>query len=91
MDASARSAALDDLAVRLRDRLVAEAGDGDGDARARIRALVEREAGMLDAGAREALEVRIAERSFGLGPLESLLGDPKVDEIMVNGTKAAGG
>ena len=86
MDASARSAALDDLAVRLRDRLVAEAGDGDGDARARIRALVEREAGMLDAGAREALEVRIAERSFGLGPLESLLGDPKVDEIMVNGT-----
>ena len=28
---------------------------------------------------------RIAERSFGLGPLEPLLGDPAVDEIMVNG------
>jgi pilus assembly protein CpaF len=27
----------------------------------------------------------VAERSFGLGPLEALLADPTVDEIMVNG------
>jgi pilus assembly protein CpaF len=32
---------------------------------------------------------RIAERSFGLGPLEALLADPEVDEIMVSGTAPA--
>jgi pilus assembly protein CpaF len=57
-----------------------------GDVEARIRALVEREAALLDAGAREALVARVAERSFGLGPLEPLLRDPGVDEVMVNGT-----
>jgi pilus assembly protein CpaF len=30
----------------------------------------------------------VAERSFGLGPLEPLLGDPAVDEVMVNGPGA---
>jgi hypothetical protein len=33
----------------------------------------------LDAGAREAVVARVAERSFGLGPLEPLLRDPGVD------------
>ena len=47
---------------------------------------MEREAALLDAGAREALVARVAERSFGLGPLEPLLRDPGVDEVMVNGT-----
>ena len=60
--------------------------DGAGDVEGRIRALVEREAALLDAGAREALVARVAERSFGLGPLEPLLRDPAVDEVMVNGT-----
>jgi pilus assembly protein CpaF len=31
------------------------------------------------------LRRRIEERSFGLGPLEALLGDPTVDEVMVSG------
>ncbi len=76
---------LDELAAALRERLIAETGgDGTG-AQERIRALVARDAGLLDAAARAELERRIAQRSFGLGPLEELLADPAVDEIMVNG------
>jgi pilus assembly protein CpaF len=79
--------ALDALAGALRERLLAEAGrDGTGgDVQERIRALVDREAGLLDDDARAQLATRIAERSFGLGPLEPLLGDPSIDEVMVNG------
>ena len=86
MDPTAPVADLDALATSLRERLLTEsARDGPGDVEARIRALVEREAALLDAGAREALVARVAERSFGLGPLEPLLRDPAVDEVMVNG------
>jgi pilus assembly protein CpaF len=81
---------LDTLAGALRERLLAAAGEGeDGAAPERIRALVDREAGVLDAGAREGLAARIAERAFGLGPLEPLLADPDVEEIMVSGTRPA--
>ena len=77
---------LDALAAALRGRLLTEsAAEGPGDVEGRIRALVEREAALLDAGVREALVARVAERSFGLGPLEPLLRDPAVDEVMVNG------
>jgi pilus assembly protein CpaF len=74
---------LDDLAAALRDRLVRDAADGD--AADRIRELVAREAGILDEDSRAELERRVAERSFGLGPLEPLLADPAVDEVMVSG------
>ncbi len=79
---------LDELADALRRRLVdgageAEGGDDPGD---RIGALVEREAAVLDAGTRAALAARVAERAVGLGPLEPLLRDPAVDEILVCGT-----
>src|SRR4051794_24137376 len=79
--------ALDTLAGALRERLLLDAGSGDGaaDLHERIRALVDREAGLLDDAARGRLADRIAQRSFGLGPLEALLGDPSVDEVMVNG------
>jgi pilus assembly protein CpaF len=40
---------------------------------------------LLDAEARAELVATVAERSFGLGPLEPLLRDPSVDEVMVNG------
>jgi pilus assembly protein CpaF len=81
--------ALDQLAGSLRERLLRDAGAQDGDAgpdlHARIAALVERECGLLDAELRAQLARMVAERSFGLGPLEPLLQDPAVDEVMVNG------
>ena len=90
MDPVSRAAALDVLAGSLRDRLVAGAGEaaagGGDDAQASIRALVDREAALLDPADRAELVARVCERSFGLGPLEPLLRDPQVDEIMVNGT-----
>jgi pilus assembly protein CpaF len=77
---------LEALAAALRERLVREAGAGeDADLHARIRALVDRDAGLLDPVAREELVGRVIERSFGLGALEPLLRDPTVDEVMVNG------
>ena len=79
---------LDALAGVLRDRLVegaADAAAGD-DPAARIGALVEREAGVLDCATRDALAARVAERAVGLGPLEPLLRDRTVDELLVCGT-----
>lgn len=77
--------AFDALAGSLRERLIEEAGADAGDLNMRIRALVDREAPVLDAGARAELARRVAQRAFGLGALEPLLADPHVDEIMVNG------
>jgi pilus assembly protein CpaF len=78
---------LERLAASLRERLVRDAGAGeDTDLHGRIRALVDREAALLDPAARQELVARVVERSFGLGALEPLLRDPTVDEVMVNGT-----
>src|SRR4051794_38874947 len=80
---------LDDLSARLRERLVHESAAGDApedaDFDAQIRELVDREAGVLGPESRAELVRRVAERSFGLGPLEPLLADPEVDEVVVNG------
>jgi pilus assembly protein CpaF len=76
---------LDTLAGELRERLLAAAGEPGGGVHERIRALVDAEAGVLDAGARDGLVDRIAERALGLGVLEPLLRDPDVEEVMVSG------
>lgn len=81
----ARDESLDVLAGALRERLVQEADEGESDAAARIDALVEREAALLSEAERAELRRRVTERSLGLGPLEPLLADPSVDEVMVNG------
>ena len=79
--------AIDALAGSLRERLGDGAVDpaGGDDPAARIGALVEREAGVLDAATRSALAARVSERAVGLGPLEPLLRDPAVDELLVCG------
>ena len=80
---------LEAIAAALRERLVAEAGEGDAAPVAeRVRRVIEREAAVLDESSRAEVAARIVRQSTGLGPLEPLLADPRVDEIMVNGTGA---
>jgi pilus assembly protein CpaF len=81
-----RGEQLDEIAGALRERLVRAAGEeAERPAEERIAAMVEREAALLAEDERAELRRRVAERAFGLGPLEPLLADPAVDEVMVNG------
>jgi pilus assembly protein CpaF len=80
--------ALDELAVALRGRLIERARSGEasgGGLEAEVRNLVEREAAPLPEEDRVALCARVVLLARGLGPLEQLLSDPLVDEVMVNG------
>jgi pilus assembly protein CpaF len=79
--------AIEELAAALRERLIARARSGEvaGDLGAEIAALVEREAAALPDAQRAALRERVLLAATGLGPLEPLLADPAVDEVMVNG------
>lgn len=80
--------ALEELAHSLRRRLVERARDGaagPGGVEAQAARLVESEAAALDPDTRVALTERIVRLATGLGPLEPLLADPAVDEVMVNG------
>ena len=82
------AAGLDDLVADLRGRLLGTAGaPGAGDFRAAIRELVDAHAGILDERTREEIADRLIEESFGLRPLEPLIADPEVDEIMVCGLR----
>jgi pilus assembly protein CpaF len=80
--------ALDDLAAALRARLIdrARSGEtGDAELEAEVRSLVDREAASLPDAERDALYERVLLLATGLGPLEPLLADGAVDEVMVNG------
>src|SRR4051812_24922914 len=71
-----------------RQRLVEPAGGGGGGrggVEAQAARLVEHEAAALDPDTRQVLTARIVRLATGLGPLEPLLADPSVDEVMVNG------
>ena len=90
MDVRERDVA--ELASRLRARLVeqrraeaAAGGKGEEDFGDSVRALVERDAAVLPQRQREQIAERIIRDSVGLGPLEVLLADPAVEEVMVNG------
>jgi pilus assembly protein CpaF len=84
--------ALDELAEALRARLIESAradslrGEALADGlEAEVRSLVEREAAVLDEVDRAELCDRVLRLATGLGPLEPLLADPSIDEVMVNG------
>ena len=82
---------IEELAGAFRERLIerARAGEASGaDVQEQVRALVDREAVSLPHPERAALCERVLLLATGLGPLEPLLGDPDVDEVMVNGAGA---
>ncbi|MDQ3992820.1 MAG: CpaF family protein, partial [Actinomycetota bacterium] len=79
--------AFEQLASSLRERLVEHArvrADG-APVEDQVRDLVAAEAAPLPEAERERLAERVLRLATGLGPLEPLLEDPAVDEVMVNG------
>jgi pilus assembly protein CpaF len=90
--AGARERDIEELAGLLRERLVerrradAAAGEAAGeDFGAEVERLVAEEAALLGVEDRAAIAARIARDTVGLGPLEDLLADSAVEEVMVNG------
>jgi pilus assembly protein CpaF len=89
---AARERDIAELAGALRARLVerrrteaASGRAGGDDLGEAVRELVDGEAVLLGPGDREEIAARIVRDSVGLGPLEVLLADPAVEEVMVNG------
>jgi pilus assembly protein CpaF len=88
----ARERHVAELADLLRGRLIerrrAAAGGADisiGALAAEVDALVAEEGALLGPEDRAAVAERIVRDTVGLGPLEDLLADPAVEEVMVNG------
>jgi pilus assembly protein CpaF len=85
---------LDDLTQSLRRRLVDEAARLDDplseqrSLRDRVAALVQEQAAPLDGDQHDLLVERVLTSAVGLGPLEDLMHDPDIDEVMVNGPGA---
>ena len=79
------------LAAELRGRLIerrraaAAAGEAGTDIEGSVRDLVDEEAAILPAARRDRIADLILRDTVGLGPLEELLADPEVEEVMVNG------
>jgi pilus assembly protein CpaF len=88
----ARQRHLEELAGVLRRRLIEARRDAAAagasqpeDLAGQVRELVDREAALLGAEDRQVLVGRVLRDTVGLGPLEDLLADPAVEEVMVNG------
>jgi pilus assembly protein CpaF len=63
----------------------------EGDVRSEVRdvvaSLCEQENAILNVNDRQQLIEEILNETFGLGPLEALLGDPSISDILINGPK----
>jgi pilus assembly protein CpaF len=93
VDEARRRRHLDALAAELRGRLLerrrAEAASGIGEHQPladAVRDLVSDQAGLLQPATRDRVSELILREAVGLGPLEELLADPSVEEVMVNGS-----
>ncbi|MEX2108208.1 MAG: CpaF family protein [Solirubrobacterales bacterium] len=78
----------DSLRVRLIEQRRSSAATGasqPGELADEVDELVERETALLSTADREAIAARILRDTVGLGPLEDLLADAAVEEVMVNG------
>jgi pilus assembly protein CpaF len=76
-----------ELRLRLVDRRRAEAS-GDVDVEHTVRELVDEAAAVLSDARRERIIDLVLRDTVGLGPLEELLTDDEVEEVMVNGHDA---
>ncbi len=87
----------DQLKQRIHQKLIgkldlSKVNDLDGDVFKReIRGIVERlcdsEQNLLNRNERDRLVEEVLDETFGLGPLEILLKDPKISDILINGPK----
>ena len=88
---------LDELKQRIHSKLVdkldlTKVGELEGDVlRREIRMVVEHlcdtEATLLNRNERDQLISEVLDETFGLGPLELLLNDPTISDILINGPK----
>lgn len=91
MDDEVRRRHLEALAAELRGRLVerrraeAAAGQELEPLPAAVRSLVDEDAAVLELATRARICELILREAVGLGPLEELLDDPSVEEVMVAG------
>jgi pilus assembly protein CpaF len=92
VDERVRRRHLDELASELRRRLIerrrAQAAAGEAalvPLAEAVRELVDDDAAVLEPATRGRLRELILREAVGLGPLEELLADPAVEEVMVNG------
>ncbi len=91
----ARERHIEDLAGSLRARLIERRRTAAAAGRSpaaelsdEVHDLVAEEAALLGSEDRVAVETRIVRDTVGLGPIEDLLADPLVEEVMVNGPES---
>ena len=95
---SSKEKEFDDLKRRIHGKLVdkldlTRVGELEGDTlRREIRLVVEHlcdsEDTLLNRAERERLIEEVLDETFGLGPLEFLLKDPSISDILINGPKS---
>jgi len=79
---------IDEIAASFHALLLEQARGGDvtADLSLQLAGIVDRRGAALSSESRALIAQRIAERALGAGPLELLLRDPQIDEILVSGT-----
>lgn len=82
-------AAIEQIAAEIHSELLEQALGRplEGALSESVELLVDRRAGVLSLKSRSLIAERIMQRAMGAGPLQPLLSDPEVDEILVSGTR----